>query len=68
MSEAIGPVAIDQIGDRYRFRFRMKGNLAVEQWLAPLPGGKSANNSMTIRKFGVRVGKGEGTIRRVSAT
>ncbi|HEY0164048.1 MAG TPA: DUF3833 family protein [Sphingomicrobium sp.] len=68
MSEALGPVKIDQVGDRYRFRFRMKGDLSVEQWLAPQPGGKSANNSMTIRKFGVRVGKGEGTIRRVSAT
>ena len=67
MSEAIGPVAIDQIGPRYRFRFRMKGNLSVEQWLVPMPGGKSANNNMTVRKFGVRVGNGEGTIRRVSA-
>ena len=68
MSEAVGPVAIDQVGARYRFRFRMKGDLSVEQWLAPLPGGKSANNSMTIRKFGMRVGKGEGTIRKVSAS
>jgi len=66
MSEAIGPVTIDQIGARYRFRFKMKGHLAVEQWLAPLPGGKSANNSMTVRKFGVTVGDGEGTIRKVS--
>jgi hypothetical protein len=66
MSEAIGPVAIDQVGARYRFRFRMKGNLSVEQWLAPLPGGKSANNSMTVRKLGVRVGSGEGTIRKVA--
>ena len=66
MSEATGPVTIDQVGNRYRFRFGMKGNLSVEQWLAPLPGGKSANNSMTVRKFGVRVGNGEGTIRKVS--
>jgi hypothetical protein len=66
MSEATGPVAIDQIGARYRFRFKMKGHLSVEQWLAPLPGGKSANNSMTVRKFGVAVGNGEGTIRKVS--
>jgi hypothetical protein len=66
MSEAVGPVAIDQVGTRYRFRFKMKGNLAVEQWLAPQPGGKSANNSMTVRKFGVAVGSGHGTIRKVS--
>src|SRR3954465_10233144 len=38
MSEATGPVAIDRLGDRYRFRFRMKGDLNVEQWLTPLPG------------------------------
>lgn len=68
MSEAMGPVSIDQVGGRYRFRFKMKGNLSVEQWLAPQPGGKIANNSMTVRKFGVRVGNGEGTIRKVSAT
>jgi hypothetical protein len=68
MSQAVGPVTIDQIGSRYRFRFKMKGHLAVEQWLAPLPGGKSANNSMTVRKFGVAVGNGEGTIRKVSGS
>jgi hypothetical protein len=31
-----------------------------------MPGGKVAKNSMTVRKFGVRVGEGEGTIRKVS--
>jgi hypothetical protein len=65
MSDAVGPVTVDQVGGRYRFRFRLKGNLSVEQWLAPLPGGKVANNSMTVRKLGVRVASGEGTIRRV---
>src|SRR5687767_7045367 len=29
MSEAIGPVTIEEIAGRYRFRFRMKGNLSV---------------------------------------
>ena len=66
MSEAVGPVTIDQVGSRYRFRFRLKGNLSVEQWLSPLPGGKSAKNSMTVRKLGVRVGTGEGIIRKVA--
>src|SRR5438309_4606935 len=31
MSEATSPVAIRQVGDRYRFTFKMKGNLSVEQ-------------------------------------
>jgi len=67
MSDAVGGVSVDQVGARYRFRFRLKGNLSVEQWLAPLPGGRSANNSMTVRKFGVKVGTGQGIIRKVSA-
>ena len=66
MTEAKGPVTIDEIGDRYRFRFTMKGNLAVEQWLTPLPGGKSASTRVTIKKFGMAVAKAEGTIRKIS--
>ena len=65
MSEAKGPVTIDEIGGRYRFRFRMKGHLSVEQWLTPLPGGKSVRNTMTIRKFGLAVAHSEGTIRKI---
>ena len=65
MSEAKGPVTIDEVGDRYRFRFKMKGNLAVEQWLSPLPGNKAASTKVTIRKFGMAVAKSEGTIRKI---
>ena len=67
MSEASGPITIDAIGGRYRFRFRMKGNLSVEQWLTPLAGGMAARNSMTIRKFGMTVGTGTGIIRKLVA-
>ena len=66
MSEASGAVTIDEVGGSYRFRFRMKGNLAVEQWLIPLPGGLSARNSIKIRKFGMTVGTSDGTIRKVA--
>lgn len=65
MSDAIGPVAIDRIGERYRFRFQMKGNLKVEQWLSPMPGGKSARNSIKVRRLGVTVATTEGTIRKL---
>jgi hypothetical protein len=68
MSEATGPVIIDEIGGRYRFRFKMKGNLTVEQWLAPIAGGLSVRNRITIRKFGMTVGSGEGIIRKVAAS
>lgn len=66
MSEAIGPVTIEEVGSRYRFRFKMKGNLSVEQWLAPLAGGMAARNSMTVRKFGITVGTSEGIIRKLA--
>lgn len=65
MSEAIGPVSVEEIGGRYRFRFRMKGNVAIEQWLMPLPGGKSARSKMTIRKLGMTIGRSEGVIQKL---
>ena len=65
MSEATGPVTVDQVGERYRFRFRMKGSLSVEQWLTPLPGGSSARTRMSVRKLGIVVGRSEGTIRKL---
>ncbi len=67
MSEASGPVIIDEVGGRYRFRFKMKGNLSVEQWLAPAAGGMAARNSMTIRKLGMTVATADGTIRKLAA-
>jgi hypothetical protein len=38
----------------------MKGNLAVEQWVTPLPGGKSTPSKVALRKFGMRVATSEG--------
>jgi hypothetical protein len=66
MTDASGPVTIDEVDGRYRFRFKMKGNLSVEQWVIPLPGGRSARNTMTIKKLGVTVGTGNGMIRKLS--
>ena len=65
MSEAKGPVTVEEVGGRYRFRFKMKGNVAVEQWVTPLPGGRSASSKVTIRKLGITVGQSEGTIRKL---
>lgn len=65
MSEASGPVTVEEDGDGYRFRFKMKGNISVEQWLTPLPGGKAARSKVTIRKFGMTVGKSDGMIRKL---
>jgi hypothetical protein len=65
MSEATGPVIVEEVGGSYRFRFKMKGNLSIEQWLTPLPGGRSAHSKISIRKFGVTVGRSDGSIRKL---
>ena len=65
MSEATGPVAIDQVGNRYRFKFKMKGDMSVEQWLTPLPGGQSASSDTTVRKFGFAVATSAAVISRI---
>jgi hypothetical protein len=65
MSDAVGPVTIDRIGDRYRFEFRMKGSLSIEQWLTPLPGGMAARSSVTVRKLGFTVATDQGLVRRL---
>jgi hypothetical protein len=65
MSEAEGPVTIERVGGRYRFRFRMKGALSVEQWLIPQPGGRSAISTLLVRKLGFAVARSEGMIRKV---
>jgi hypothetical protein len=65
MSDARGPVTVEEVGGRYRFRFRMEGNIAVEQWLTPMPDGRSARSVVTIRKYGVRVGGSDAVIRKL---
>lgn len=65
MSEAKGPVTVEEIGDRYRFRFRMEGSVSVEQWLTPLPDGRSARSVVTIRKYGIKVGSSNALIRKL---
>ena len=65
MTDAVGPVTAEQVGNSYRFRFSMKDSVRVEQWLTPLPGGKSAKNEATIRKHGFVVGHSNGIIRKL---
>lgn len=65
MNEAVGPVDIQEVDGRYRFRFKMDGHLSVEQWLTPEPGWRSAGNSLTVRRFGIKVASSDGTIRKI---
>lgn len=66
MSEASGPVIIEQVGERFRFKFKMKGNLDVEQWVSPLAGGTTAKTSVKVKRLGMTFAKGTGTIRKLS--
>lgn len=65
MSDAVGPVTIDKVGARYRFRFALPGRLKVEQMMTPLEDGRSARSSAKISKFGMVVATTEGVIRKV---
>lgn len=65
MSEAKGPVTAEEIGGRFRFRFRMEGSVSVEQWLTPSANYRSAESRVTIRKYGVLVGRSHAVIRRL---
>jgi len=65
MTEAVGPVQAEEVGGKYRFRFKLKGNLSVEQWLTPLPGGRAAQSKISVRKAGIKVATSDGIIRRV---
>jgi hypothetical protein len=66
MSDASGPVEVEKVGSRFRFSFRVKGGLAVEQWLTPLADGSSARSTLTVRKLGIAVATGEAMIRRLA--
>ena len=66
MSEAKGPVTIEQVGDGYRFRFKIHGGLSVEQWVVPDEGGRSGSSKLTIRKYGMKVASSDATIRKLS--
>lgn len=66
MTEAVGPVVVAEVDGKYRFNYKMRGNLAVEQWMTPLPGGKAAKSVVTVRKFGMKVASSVGIIRKVA--
>jgi hypothetical protein len=65
MSDAIGPVTIDRVGDRYRFRFRLQGNLSAEQMLTPLPGGRAALSNIKVKRMGFTVATTDGIVRKI---
>ena len=65
LSDATGPVQARATGNLLRISYRMKGGFDVSQVLTLQTGGRSARNVMTVRKFGLPIGKLEETIRKL---
>lgn len=55
LSDAKGPVEAEVAGNTVRIRYKMKGNLKVEQLLTALPGGRAIDNRATFSKWGMKV-------------
>jgi len=65
ISDANGPVTGEVAGNVLHLRYRLAEGPSVEQWITFLPGGRTAHNRMTFRRFGFTVATLEGTIRRM---
>jgi hypothetical protein len=66
MSEAVTPVLIEQIGQGYRFRFKLHGGLSAEQWIIPSRDGKSGTSTLVVKKLGMIVARSTGIVRRIA--
>lgn len=64
LSDASGPVTGDIVDGRLHLQYPMKGGVVANQWLTLEPGGRSAQNHMTITKLGMPVATIDETIRR----
>ncbi|MDQ8757981.1 DUF3833 family protein [Sphingosinicella sp. LHD-64] len=65
ISDARGPVTGVVRGNVLHIRYRSVEGPTVEQWITVQPGGRTASNRMTFRRFGIQVATMEETIRRV---
>ena len=66
ITNAVGPVTGEVSGNCLRLRYKMKrGGLHAEQHIYLQPGGRSAFNRMTVKKFGLTVATVEETIRKL---
>ena len=65
ISDARGPVTGSVSGNTITLRYRMAEGPSVVQTITLQPGGRSARNRMSFRRFGMNVATVETTIRRV---
>lgn len=64
MSEGTGPVQVAVDGDKATIRYKMKGGISIEQHLQ-LKDSRTISNYVSAKKLGVRLGRLEGTIRKL---
>ena len=64
MSEATGPVQVTVDGGEAVIRYKMKGGISIEQHLQ-LKDSRTLSNRVSAKKLGVRLGRLEGTIRKL---
>lgn len=65
LSDAAGPVSGRVRGNRLELRFAMRGGLRATQRLDLAPDGRSADNRLTVTKFGLPVARLRETIRKL---
>lgn len=65
LDDATGPVTVETTGNRLHIAFTMKGGFPAEQWLTLSPDGRTAQNILTVRKFGLTVAVLAESIRKV---
>ncbi|PAX06864.1 hypothetical protein CKY28_12355 [Sphingomonas lenta] len=63
LTDATGPVRAEASGNRLRIRYP-SGAGQVEQWLTLSPDGRTAQNRLTVKRFGVVVARVDETIRK----
>jgi hypothetical protein len=66
LTDAMSPVDMIIKGDAVVIRYKMKGGLNVEQRLELQADGKTLSNHVVAKKFGVRVARVDGTVRKLN--
>lgn len=65
LTDAVGPVEGEVRGNLFHVRFHAKGGLAIQQWMRAEPDGRTVQNHLVVRKFGIRVASLDETIRKI---
>ncbi|KQU53206.1 hypothetical protein ASG67_10360 [Sphingomonas sp. Leaf339] len=65
LTDAKGAITGETTGDRLHLAFTSTGGFKVEQWLTLAADGRSAQNRLTAKKFGITVATLDETIRKL---